>query len=164
MTTAQVLTIVFSFALVAGAVGIAAGIHTLRRSAAAVKWPKTIGKIVSAKVEKDWDMSSSDTAGGGIVTYTYWPRVSYEFFVNGVKYTGKRISITEYGKGSEAKAEEVLQNYPLGKEVEVSCNPAKPGDSVLDAGYSRGGYVFIFIGAFFILLGAVGFGAISVSR
>lgn len=164
MTTAQVLTIVFSFVLVAGAGGIAAGIHMLRRSAAAVNWPKTTGRIVSSKVEKNWDMQSSDTAGGGVVTYTYWPRISYEFFVNGIKYTGKRISIIEYGKNSETKAEEVLKTFPVGKEVEVSYSPAKPGDAVLDAGYSRGGYVFIFIGAFFILLGAVGFGAIFVSR
>jgi hypothetical protein len=157
MSFSTTLYLVLSVALAMGIFGIAAGIYSLRKSKATESWPKTAGKITSNHIEKRADDKSGDLeTQTDITTYMYIPQVTYEYTVD-KKYTSSSISIFIHMVNTEEKAQKFLNdNYPVGKEVAVSYNPAKPKDAVLEPGASSGGYFFIALGVVFALVGGIG--------
>lgn len=61
--------------------------------------------------------------------------VVYSYTVHGVRYESDRRSFFSEGAiEGEDYAEEIVLQYPVGKEVTVYYNPDDPGDAVLEPG------------------------------
>jgi hypothetical protein len=111
-------------------------------------WPATTGTIIDADVSRSMHEDSD-----GDNHYSYSPHVRYTYQVIGSEFTGDKITFG-FGKGygSEAKAQQALANYPVGKQVTVYYDPENPASAVLErkAGGSVIGYI---LGGIFILVG-----------
>jgi hypothetical protein len=91
-------------------------------------WVTATATIINASVEA----SRGGTVDGGTAT-TYYPRVLYEYQVNGQTYRGdKRILGEEVSKGIQSWAEKDIAKYQRGTTVPVYYNPADPRQAVLE--------------------------------
>ena len=88
---------------------------------ASTAWPTTPGTVTAAE--------------RGRVMFRPQPRVAYSYSVNGVSYTGKRISFAAGVPGKETDS--VLARYPVGRAVAVSYAPEKPSEAALEPGSNR---------------------------
>jgi len=112
-------------------------------------WPSTTGRVLAASVE-----ASRRVGRSGV---SFYPAVMYEYYVDGQRYVGNRISFgTRMGTGVRSWVESQVERYPAGSEVEVFYNPTNPADAVLEHG-APGSWgnllvVVILVGALIVFL------------
>jgi len=92
--------------------------HKVRESQG---WPQTTGTVTKADLVHE---TGTDSSGYSIA-------VSYEYLVDGVRLAGNRIGFRQRSYLRKQRAETELARYPVGSDVEVFYDPAKPGDAVL---------------------------------
>ena len=115
----------------------------LQNARASASWPTADGIVTRSEVTH-----STDSDGGD----SYSPKVTYRYTVNNVSQTNTTIKFGENSYSSRRRAETIINNYPVGKNVTVYYDPEKTDRSVLEPGVSAGSYIVIGIGVFFILL------------
>jgi len=100
------------------------------------KWPGTIGKIIRSTCQKTTLTTrtgprSVDNGYSSVDVFT--PQVAYAYKVNEKSYENSAISgpLTE-GYNNRQDAENVLQDYPVGRSVTVYYSPRKPALSLLE--------------------------------
>jgi hypothetical protein len=78
--------------------------------------------------------------GRNIPETTYYPDVEYKFIVNGVAYSGHRLSAVLSGSDRPGAAviKNVLETYPVGNGVRVFYNPQNPSDCLLNPSEDSG--------------------------
>jgi hypothetical protein len=110
---------------------------------ASLNWPKAQGEIVvSEAIACTYKLGNRRHHG-------YRVRIIYEYSVNGVLYSSKKITYAnDLFIETCGDAQEVMTQYPLGKAVLVHYSPKNPKISVL----RPGGTSFISIGFSMILL------------
>jgi hypothetical protein len=91
----------------------------LRRAAAAVRWPRTKGKIESSEVCQSFG------------SRYYAPDVTYRYTVDDTDFIGETIQSTRVGL-SETEAREIAGRYPVGAEVDVRYDPQRPWSCMLE--------------------------------
>ncbi|KAA0005652.1 MAG: DUF3592 domain-containing protein [Thermoplasmata archaeon] len=103
--------------------------------------------------ERDYDPETDYTD----TYYTYIPKIEYSYTVNGVNYSGDKISFEIVSTTDYEWAQNKVDLYYKGKNVTVYYNPENPSESVLEKGFP--GYplfptalciIFIIIGLGFI--------------
>jgi hypothetical protein len=90
-------------------------------------WPSTQGRILSIDVE---DHVGHDNDGHE--TYTYYPRLTYSYRVQGRMLVGRRIWVSgnEFYQHRES-AVAFVQNYAIGQNVPVIYDPEDPDRAAL---------------------------------
>jgi hypothetical protein len=121
------------------------GLKQVERAEAALKWPTTKGVVVDSYVRT--------APGSKSTTVVHYPAVQYRYEVEGRRYTGTRIRTAETGSGDPTEAEETIDYYRAGREVEVSYNPALPSDAMLEPGVSNVERVVLWVGVAFLVVG-----------
>ena len=121
--------------------------RVLRRCARARTWSQTQGKVLHSMVLRD--------AYGGDRFLHWSPVVSYEYVVNGILYTGRRISLSGYGVDNtpSGATEQVERHYAPGTTVTVWYDPAHPADAVLIRMAGRDIWQLAYFGAALVLIG-----------
>ncbi len=111
-------------------------------------WPTTEGTVTSSYVHKR-DRPTSDKNKQP----TYHPKISYEYTVEGKRYTCEKIRFADNTSGSRDRARRITDEYFAGKTVTVYYNPEDPGNAVLKPGFVfttfipfLGGLAFFFAG------------------
>jgi hypothetical protein len=104
-----------------GAGLLIAGIYQRNRLAASQGWPQATGTVTGGKIVSEY---SNDSTG-------YSLALTYDYLVNGVRYTGKRIGFSRRSYSRKSRAQSELDRYPLNSGVIVYFNPEKPADAVL---------------------------------
>lgn len=124
------------------------GMQLAEESAA---WPS-----VEGEVDRTWiETERREDPDGDTETY-YEPFVRYSYQVEGVSYTADRIDFgAKRSYGSRSSANNYLNDYPVGKQVEVFYNPDNPNQAVL-VREARGATGSIIAGAAVILVSLVG--------
>ncbi|MBN1854603.1 MAG: DUF3592 domain-containing protein [Pirellulales bacterium] len=124
----------------------------LNQALASRDWPQVPGRILVSKVE-----SSEDSEGGK----SYSAAISYGYAVDRYRYTGNRISFSDFASSSYRSAFNIVNRYQKGKEVPVFYNPNHPQRSVLEPGRPQGpllllGFssLLLMVGFFILILGA----------
>jgi uncharacterized membrane protein len=105
-------------------VGIALIVYSLiqrNRVKASRSWQTAMGTIVKAEVVEGRSTDSVE----------YSVSVAYDYVVNGVRCTGKRIGFGARSYIRKKKAQEQLERYPVNSSVTVYFNPEKPEESIL---------------------------------
>lgn len=109
----------------------------------ASRWPTASGKIVSSEVRED-------RGGRGVA---YFPRVRYEFTVDGKSFLGSHIHATDVAE-EPSRAREMVDQYPVGQTIRVFYNPDSPTEAVLEPGLSWHSYMWFGFSLFFTVAGA----------
>jgi hypothetical protein len=105
-----------------------------------IHWPKTRGVVIDG-----FDFTMSGTL-----------RFSYEYAVNGKRYTGKKPFFTNSFKNLGRDKIQTLGNrYPQGQHIEVYYHPQKHSLSVLEPGRKDGILSGIILMMIFFLLGLI---------
>lgn len=86
-------------------------------------WPTAIGIIIKSEVEYDSDRS-------GTVAFA---RVTYTYSVADTDYTGQGINFDKTSMSS-ARANEVVKQYPVSRQVMVYYKPENPKICLLEPG------------------------------
>ncbi len=84
--------------------------------------PKTLGVITHSSVESGVEPSS---------VFVFMPKVSYEYKVDGKRYTSSQLAIIEHNTASEDLARQKAEKYVPGQHVEVYYDPEKPAFAIL---------------------------------
>ncbi|MCE9529400.1 MAG: DUF3592 domain-containing protein [Planctomycetales bacterium] len=111
----------------------------------AYAYASTQGTVTSVNIESDND-------GDGGTTYT--PQVNYVYMVNGQNHQGSRINYLLVSS-SHNPAQEIVNQFPVGKPVTVYYSSANPQDSVLVRGLDGMG---LFMGIFLLPFNVIGAG------
>jgi hypothetical protein len=105
-----------------------------QKGLAAAAWPQADARIVDSGVEVD------ARHRGGKKVERYKPRVSYEFGVDGERFTGNRINFGIISPTEDKKqADRVLARYPKQALVKVHYLAECPRFSVLEPGVQQDG-------------------------
>lgn len=90
-------------------------------------WKPIQGKITTSHLVRNKDCN-------GLPGYHYMIAFEYEF--NGQEYIGDEVRIGGFRYFSKARAQKMLEKYPVGKTVTVFYDPDYPDCSVLEQGFS----------------------------
>jgi hypothetical protein len=128
---------------VVGSATLIAGLSTLHKLRVSRNWPQGAGTITKAKLVTEPDEDGT----------TYSITVSYDYIVDGVRHTGKRIGFAGVCFGRKEEAEAAVQRYPVNANVPVYYDPESPADAVLSR-ESPGFMLFLAIAFGIVMLGA----------
>jgi hypothetical protein len=135
-----------------GAIG--AGAWNLFQSLRCTRWPVTEGVITNAKMTR-----SSSGKGGD----TYGASIAYDYKVAGTFHTSTRLAFGAMSS-SRARAQAILDRYPVGKQVAVHYAPTYPEEAVLETGVHGGTWICFAVGTVFVLAGAMFLGVFSAAN
>jgi hypothetical protein len=135
--------------VILGAMALCYGTIVIIRAKASTHWPTVQGKVIFASMRTD---------SGGDNT-TYHADIQYDFCVDGVTFTGKRVAYGDYGSSDTQHAERVLSRYPVGTKVAVYYMPDRPEECLLEPGLR---FQSLSIMGFGLLFFAVGYRAIVI--
>ena len=113
-------------------------------------WPSTPGTITSSSISKQTRRDSNHRT-----RTTYYPRVQYQYQVDGKHCTSDRIEFGGASGGTRSKAKKLVDRYSPGKKVKVYYNPRDPEYAVLKAGFTWGAIFILLAGIVFFGLGVI---------
>jgi hypothetical protein len=119
----DVLTLMVTFGIGGGLVLVA--VYVASRAVASRSWPEAPGEVTWTNLR----------IRGRVNTRTMWvPEVTYDYRVEGGRYSGKRLRFAVWGLDGEGRefAQARLKPYSLRAPIIVRYNPEYPGDSVIE--------------------------------
>ncbi|NNC88515.1 MAG: DUF3592 domain-containing protein [Akkermansiaceae bacterium] len=149
------LTTLGVFLLIGGVVLIVSGIVAFARGDQAQDWNVVDGRIISSEVVRHTKVRNDTFSGHEEASNRYRAEVVYEYTHDGRRFTGDRVSRSDPEYPLQSQAEEVVDRYPVGKDVEVHYDPGDPGTAVLEIGTNRSVGVQLGLGALCLGLGSL---------
>jgi hypothetical protein len=111
--------------------GVAA--YRLVQTRGAKRWREARGRVVSSDVETRETVGPGQEKEKGVANY---PRVVYEYTVDGKRYEGRRIGPID--ASPDLDVEQTLARYPVGAVVPVYYDSDDAAHAVIDRGLPRG--------------------------
>jgi len=105
-------------------------------------WPVVRGKVTYARVQTRRSNKRTE----------YTASVRYSYRVDGKLHIGERVSVSDLIHKTRSRANAAIRPYPVGSEVDVYYNPAKPEQSLLETGLPTNVYLLLGSGIFCILI------------
>ena len=98
------------------------GKQTAAKNTESLSWPSTPGKILKSRVQ---------VSGGEYTTVA--PYIEYQYQVGAVEYTCSRIRAGDHFSGSYSSHEsyDLVDQFPVDKEVDVYYNPRNPKEAAI---------------------------------
>jgi hypothetical protein len=158
MDTSASLTFLIPLCLagVFGAAGVGLlifGFVQRRKAKLTESWPTARGTIISARLDQHTSEERRD--GHSYTSTSYNPVVEYTYQIGQQTYQGNRVfpgATMSYDLGT---AQGIVNRYQPGMAVNVHYDPANPAQAVLET-QSKGGNLFLILGAVFAVLGLLG--------
>lgn len=94
------------------------------------EWPYVMGEVTLSRAYSQNDFGEDL----GTPNHRWQTEVQYRYEVNGIPMTGKRLRAFGRHHFTQEEAEAEIAPFPVGKQVKVYYDPAKPGTSVLIPG------------------------------
>lgn len=88
---------------------------------ASTGWPTVSGRITTSETVR--------------VMFRRQPRVTYSYSVDGIPFSGNRISFA--GGYAPKETDAILTRYPVGQDVLVAHEPGNPAQATLETGSNR---------------------------
>lgn len=139
-STALILFFSLFFAVGIGLLAYAG--YSAMRSKEAGTWPVAEGRLLSADLK-----SNSDSEG----STTYQVKVSYQYAVDGMTYTGDRLAFGYGGSSGQSAHQDILDKLRSGETVEVRYSPTDPQVSALSFGFHRSMQFMVAFGVTWLL-------------
>jgi hypothetical protein len=141
--------------IIGGIILVVYGIITIYNAYRCKSWPNVEGKVISSGINQ----IAHSNRQSGTTSFSYEAIVQYEYSVKGKRYTGKKISYSDYPSGNRKRAERIINRYSQGTNVVVYYDPLVPQTAVLETS--------VRLSTFAALLGGIvllGFGLFIVRR
>jgi hypothetical protein len=121
-------------------------------------WPETKGTIIESKTVG----TTGNTTGSGYQSTVYSPKILFEFIVDGKEYQSDKVTWGgESRTNIKGVIEKKIEEYPVGKEINVHFNPQNPRDCIVQEDFSFEMAIPLIGGiAFFLGGGGFAFGLI----
>ena len=89
------------------------------------EWPTVQGTVTDTRIEESYDSEDSE--------YSYKPKITYEYLVDGETYEASRIDFRFFPKsyGTRSAAQNFINQLTTGARVTVYYNPNNPERAVL---------------------------------
>ncbi|MBW6467156.1 MAG: DUF3592 domain-containing protein [Brevefilum sp.] len=100
--------------------------HTKQKLADSQFWQEGEASILAAEVERIVRRDEDSR------TVTFLPRVSYTYAVEGQEFHGEQIGFGKFEFSAAKKANAIVENHPVGENVQVFYNPLDPQEAVLE--------------------------------
>ncbi len=121
----QVSPVIQSVAILA-LCGIALSIlFPIVKSCFALRWPKSTGKIISAKIDESTDVE-------GVRHYEV--NIKYSYLVNGKKYISNNYAFGYWGVSWAWYAKRIVNQYTANQKISISYHPKNNQLSVMKTG------------------------------
>ena len=147
MTTPfNIQNLLFLILSLVGLIIVFAALRSRKQAEASQAWSGTQGRVIESRLERH---TSTDSDGNESLDYKAIVRYSYS--VIGQEYTGDRVAFGARSSNRNA-ASEIVNRYPLDRQVTVYYDPDKPGQAVLER-VSGSGMLQIVIGILLIFAG-----------
>jgi hypothetical protein len=116
---------IYGFGLLIGGMVVWAlvlGVRAFKKIKESKNWPKTSGIITQSSVET------------GFVNREFIasPKVTYEYEVDGQRYTSSQLSVIEWNSADVASARERAEKFRPGQRVDVYYDPKNPSFAILN--------------------------------
>lgn len=107
-------------------------VQKYKKALAQSTFPTVSGRINSSTViEKEHTTRNDD--GSTDTDFSYTPKVTYTYEVNGKSYQNSRIAVLDEASFSRREqAEQFISSYPEGKELPIFYDPSDPKISFLN--------------------------------
>ncbi|QDU79905.1 hypothetical protein Pla110_16250 [Polystyrenella longa] len=105
-------------------------------------WPSVQGTIIESLV--DTRVNDEETS--------YAPQVKYEYVVDEIRHEGDRIRMFYPESSTWEFSQTIVEEYPVGREVNVFYKPDDPSWAVLIQGDEENAYRYLFDGSFAIIV------------
>jgi len=93
-------------------------------------WEEAKGQIIRSEVEHK--VSRTFSALGLYHSFSYYPDITYEYYIHGDRYESTRIYLGSLTPGSYKKADDIVEKYPLDRNVKVYYKKDNPDVAILD--------------------------------
>lgn len=107
---------------------------TSRRS---FTWPSTTGRIVVSEVREGFE----EVAGKHM--YMHSPQIIYRYEVDGLQHESAELDAVTVSSSSRDAAEAATRKYPVGSEIEVFYDPARPSKSIVAGARMSAGLLIV---------------------
>ena len=134
----------------AGIFLMAWGGYEIKGSYKSHTWPAIQGTITSSHVHKETRTDSDHRT-----STTYYPKVQYQYQIEGRQYSGNRINFGGETGGMKWLAQRAVDRYPSGKTVRVYYDPQNPEYAILESGITWGSILTFFFGLVFFGVGVI---------
>ena len=132
------------FTLIGAAIFYFFSLPPLKYSLESKNWPKTSGTITHSEVDS-WTKDGKSQ---------YDARINYSYTVEGKKYNSSKLNTSGSYTGSNiTKAKELVNEFPVGKTVDVYYDPELPDSASLKPGASNTDIVMAVFPLIFFLIG-----------
>lgn len=120
-----------ALAALAAACFLALDARARRRAGRAVDWPLAPGTVTSSQTARRWGF------GGGLWMAGLWyvPDIAYRYDIDGTKFSGRRVFLSDTGFAKLGRAREVIARYPRGTDIAVHYDPKNPKFACLEPVY-----------------------------
>ncbi|MCZ0931938.1 MAG: DUF3592 domain-containing protein [Oligoflexia bacterium] len=120
-------------------------------------WPSTTGTIIQSQIHH---------VNPNHIRDSYQPNVSYTYQVNGINYQGATVykGDKSIGYNRKTSAQKIINQFPVGKTVQVYYSPLQAQDSVLIPGPVKLHYMFLLLAGLTVLGGVYFLRAFSLAR
>lgn len=127
---------------------------------AGVMYMMAIGPWLKMQAAKTWDPTPCVIIASELEIHhgdgdTYSISVTYDYEVNGQKFTSTRYSFFSGASNSRGWREEALKKIPPGTQTQCLVDPDNPQEAVLEPGWDPDIW-FVLLPAIFLLVGLVG--------
>lgn len=136
--------------LLVGLILVAIGARQLYQGRQSETWPTVTGRIAIAALGKHIDRDNDNST----VSTTYRADISYDYLVEDVAYVNGDVHFGAMSSSDPSVARRLLQRYPVGKQVTVYYNPARPQQAVLEPGIQGSTWVLPALGLIFSVVGS----------
>jgi len=109
-------TIIFAVLILAVVFGVILLVQSKKKQAA--QWPRTRGRVIQSQLY--WGTDSDGKPSQEVA-------LTYEYVVANLTLRSTRVKF-----GFAPNPHQTVQKYPVGAEVQVFYNPAKPSEAVLE--------------------------------
>jgi hypothetical protein len=130
--------------ILSGALALFVGARNCVRAYESINWPTTRGIVQTSSVEY-----RSGTKGGG----TYHAHVLYNYNLNGTAFSRDRVAYGDYGSSNPSHAQEIVNRYPVGKNVTIYYMPSRPEECLLEPGIKLQAWAIPVFGMLFLSIG-----------
>lgn len=109
------------------------GVRELKEAKASEAWPSVPGEVVQTRVEESRSGSSGSRSRPRKTRYR--PEVEYAYAVGEQRFLSQRLSFSGSRSFDQRQgADAWLRDWPIGKEVTVFHDPARPDHATLERG------------------------------
>ena len=120
-------------------------VSSISKNAMASKWPVAEGRILVSK-----SIKLQSKPGG---TETFFPKIMYEYTVDGVMYKNTIRYFGEAYVPDRRQSEDVVYSYPTGKTIMVYYNPKKHDEAAIEPRAHKLNYQVMVFGLVFTIIG-----------